>query len=67
MAGRNTGSRERMQYTRIKRRSPEVTGAPGVYADRDELMRLRFNPFFDYLEERTAEFCEDCRAEGGQP
>jgi uncharacterized protein (DUF58 family) len=31
-----------MQYTRINRRSPGVTGAPGVYAERDDLMRLRF-------------------------
>jgi len=31
-----------MQYTPIKRRTPALAKAPGVYADRDELMRLRF-------------------------
>ena len=31
-----------MQYTRIKRRTPGAAGAPGVYAERDDLMRLRF-------------------------
>jgi len=27
------------------------------------LMRLRFNPFFDYLKDRTVDFCEACRME----
>lgn len=31
-----------MQYTRIKRRVAGPTGTPGVYVERDELMRLRF-------------------------
>jgi len=31
-----------MQYTAIKRKSATPARAPGVYADRDELMRLRF-------------------------
>jgi uncharacterized protein (DUF58 family) len=31
-----------MQYTPIKRRVPASAVAPGVYSDRDELMRLRF-------------------------
>jgi len=31
-----------MQYTPIKRRKPGAAGQPGVYADLDELMRLRF-------------------------
>lgn len=31
------------------------------------LMRLRFNPFFDYLKDRTVDFCEACRTEKGQP
>jgi alpha-beta hydrolase superfamily lysophospholipase len=31
------------------------------------LMRLRFNPFFDYLKDRTVDFCEACRAAKGQP
>jgi alpha-beta hydrolase superfamily lysophospholipase len=30
------------------------------------LMRLRFNPFFEYLKDRTVGFCEVCRAEKGQ-
>jgi hypothetical protein len=24
-------------------------------------MRLRYNPFFDYLADRTLEFCEACQ------
>ena len=31
-----------MQYTPIRRKTAASTGTPGVYADRDELMRLRF-------------------------
>jgi len=31
-----------MQYTRIKKRTGGPAGTPGVYADRDELVRLRF-------------------------
>ena len=31
-----------MQYTPIKRKIPAASISPGVYADRDELMRLRF-------------------------
>jgi uncharacterized protein (DUF58 family) len=31
-----------MQYTPVKRKIPAATAAPGVYSDRDELMRLRF-------------------------
>jgi len=27
----------------------------------DMMMRLRYNPFFDYLEKRVVEFCSDCR------
>jgi len=27
----------------------------------DMLMRLRYNPFFDYMEERILQFCEACR------
>jgi len=30
-------------------------------------MRLRYNPFFDYLAERTLEFCEACDSEQGLP
>lgn len=28
----------------------------------DMMMRLRYNPFFIYLEKRVAEFCSDCRS-----
>jgi len=31
-----------MQYTRINKRTPAGGGTPGVYIERDELMRLRF-------------------------
>jgi len=31
-----------MQYTRIARKTATAPGTPGVYAERDELMRLRF-------------------------
>jgi len=31
-----------MQYTRIRRKTSEARAQPGVYADLDELMRLRF-------------------------
>jgi alpha-beta hydrolase superfamily lysophospholipase len=30
-------------------------------------MRLRYNPFFDYLAERTLEFCEACDRDEGMP
>jgi alpha-beta hydrolase superfamily lysophospholipase len=30
----------------------------------DTMMRLRYNPFFDYLEKRVVEFCADCRSTG---
>jgi alpha-beta hydrolase superfamily lysophospholipase len=28
----------------------------------DMMMRLRYNPFFEYLEKRVVEFCADCRS-----
>ena len=31
-----------MQYTPVRRKSAALARASGVYADRDELMRLRF-------------------------